>query len=179
MPTLHQAVQDAFKQRGWAFQEVPGMTVIETHFEAYHSKIFLHLQSYNEPNILSVVANVSLTVPHTHKSRSAELLMRVNRELNLGNFEMDWDGGMVMFRQSQIFLPGQYDHGIITSLVHNALAEVDRLTPYLGTLCQTSPAMLPMVSISELLQREDLLPPPPVSEEEDEDDESSLPFRSL
>lgn len=182
MPTLHQAVQDAFHKQGWAFQEVPGMTVIETHFEAYHSKIFLHLQSYNELNILSVVANVSLPIPHTHKSRSSELLMRVNRELNLGNFELDWDRGTVMFRQSQIFLPNQYDHGIIASLVHNALAEVDRLTPYLGTLCQTAPTMLPMVNIPELLQREDLLPPPPVSEEEEDDDdenESSLPFRSL
>jgi hypothetical protein len=165
MPSLHAAVLNAFKQQGWACAEVPGMTVVESQFEAYHSKIALHLQSYDEAQILSVVANVSITVPHTHKSRAAELLMRVNRELNLGNFEIDWDSGTVMFRQSQVFANQQFEPTIIVSLVHNALAEVDRITPYLGILCKTVPSMLPMLSIPDLLLREDLLPPVPTETE--------------
>ncbi|TLD69628.1 hypothetical protein FEM03_16860 [Phragmitibacter flavus] len=165
MPSLHAAVLNAFKQQGWACTEVPGMTVVESQFEAYHSKIALHLQSYDEPQILSIVANVSLTVPHTHKSRTAELLMRVNRELNLGSFEIDWDRGAVMFRQSQVFANHQFEPSIIISLVHNALAEVDRITPYIGILCKTVPSLLPMLSIPDLLLREDLLPPVPVETE--------------
>ena len=164
MSSLHAAVLSAFKKQGWASREVAGHTVVETQFEAYHSKVALHLQSYDEAGILSVVGMVSLTVPHTHKSRSAELLMRVNKDLNLGAFEMDWDTGVVMFRQSQIFAEPPYNESIIVNLVHNTIAEVDRLTPYLGVLCKTQPGMLPMTSIPDLLLREDLLPPPPVSE---------------
>ena len=166
MSSLHQAVLNAFQKQGWACTEVAGMTVVESQFEAYHSKIALHLQSYEEPHILNVVGHVSLTAPNTHKSRAAELLMRVNRDLNLGNFELDWDRGAVMFRQSQIFSIQQpVDATIIVNLVLNTLAEVDRITPYLGTLFKTSPTLLPMLNLPDLLLREDLLPPVPVDAE--------------
>ena len=134
------------------------MEVVEVSFEAYHGKVPLHLQSFGEAHILAVVANATITVPNTHRNRTAELLMRANKELNLGNFEMDWDSGLVMFRQSNVFPRHRYDADLIINLVHNAIAEMDRMTPFLGELCKTTKPMLPLLNIPDLLKRADLLP---------------------
>lgn len=158
MSALLVSVLNAFKSRSWAYHEVPGMEVVEASFEAYHGKIALHVQCFAEAHIVSVVSQASLPVPATHKPRAAELLMRANKELNLGNFEMEWDTGIVMFRTSNVFPKHRYDEGIIASLVHNAIAEMDRMTPFLGELCQTTKAMLPLLDVPALLKREDLLP---------------------
>jgi hypothetical protein len=161
MSALHAAVLNAFKTRHWAYREVPDVEVIESSFEAYHGKVPLHVQSFGEMHIAAVVANASITVPHTHKSRAAELLMRANKDLNIGAFEMDWDAGLVMFRQANVFAKHRYDEELIANLVHNAIAEMDRMTPFLGELCRTSAAMLPLLDLAQLLKREDLLPPEP------------------
>jgi hypothetical protein len=160
MSALHVAVLNAFKSQKWAYHEVPDMEVVEASFEAYHAKVPLHVQSFPDAHIVSVVANASLTVPPSHKVRAAELLMRSNKDLNVGAFEMEWDAGLVMFRQANIFPKHRYDEALIASLVHNAIAEMDRMTPFLGELCRTTGAMLPLLDLAQLLRREDLLPPP-------------------
>ena len=160
MSALHAAVLNAFKSHGWAYREVPEMNVVEASFEAYHGKVPLHVQSFGEMHIVSVVANASITVPASHKTRAAELLMRANKDLNIGAFEMEWDAGVVMFRQANVFPKHRYDEDLLASLVHNAIAEMDRMTPFLGELCKTTGAMLPLLDLTQLLKREDLLPPP-------------------
>ncbi len=165
MSALHVAVLNAFKSKGWAYREVTGMEVVEASFEAYHTKVPLHVQSFGEIQILAVVANSSLKVPDTHRVRAAELIMRVNKELNIGAFEMDWDAGIVMFRQANVFPKHRHDEELITNLVHNAVVEMDRMTPYLGELCRTTRAMLPLLDLPQLLKREDLLPPGDTVEE--------------
>jgi hypothetical protein len=161
---LFEATLAAFKAQGWHYRPVPGMEVVECDFEAHHTKVPLHVQVYGEPGIASVVANATVTVPKTHRLAAAELLMRTNKELNVGNFEMDWDSGEVMFRTTNIFADGQPDERILAGLVHAAVAEVDRLTPFLGEICRTPKAELLLVKIPELMKRQDLLPPTPVAD---------------
>jgi hypothetical protein len=166
MSALHAAVLNAFKKQGWAYREVPGQEVVESSFEAHHGKIFLHVQSFAEADIVTVVGNLSQSVTASHRLRVSELIMRVNKELNLGAFEMEWDLGQVMFRQGNVFPANRADEKIIAGLVHNVVSEVDRFTPFLGEVCRTSREMLPMLDLRGLLSREDLLPPTPPEEEE-------------
>jgi hypothetical protein len=91
----------------------------------------------------------------------SELLMRNNKELNLGNFEADWDSGQVVFRIASVFSPNRFDERIIASLIHTAVAEMDRLTPYLSELCKLGTGELLLLSVPELMAREDLLPDVP------------------
>jgi len=158
---LYAATLAAFKAQGWIYREVPGMEVIEADFEAHHTKVPLHVQVYGEAHIASVVATASIQAPKTHRLQVAELLMRTNKELNLGNFEMDWDSGIVMFRATNVFPPDRHDARILASLVHAAIAEVDRLTPFLGEICRTPKGELLLVKVTDLMRRTDLLPPPP------------------
>ncbi|HEY2574069.1 MAG TPA: YbjN domain-containing protein [Verrucomicrobiaceae bacterium] len=158
MSPLHAAVLNAFTSHGWSHREVPGREVVECGFDAYHGRLLAHVQSFAEAHFVTVVCNASAPVPPGHRARAAELLMRVNKELSLGAFEMDWDSGQVMFRQGNVFPELRYDEGIIASLVHNAVGEMDRLAPFLGELCRARLEMLPLFDVPALLRREDLLP---------------------
>ncbi len=158
MSSLHVAVLNAFKSQGWTYREVPGMEVVECGFDAYHGRVLVHVQSFAEAHFVTVVSNASVAVTQTHKARTAELLMRANKELNLGAFEVEWDTGQVMFRQGNVFPKNRYDENVIAGLVHNALGEMDRLVPFLGELTRTKKEMLPLLDMKELLAREELLP---------------------
>lgn len=161
MSALHDAVLRAFKTQGWSFREVPGKEVVESGFDAYHGRVLAHVQTFAAANFVTVVSNASTFAPPTHRGRVVELLMRVNKELSLGAFEMDWDSGQVMFRQGNVFPADRYDETVIAGLVHNVVGEMDRLTPFLGEVCRTRKELLPLLDVPGLLRREDLLPPVP------------------
>lgn len=161
MSALHASVLRAFKSMGWAYHPVPDQEVIEAAFEAHHAKVPLHVQSFEGADMLSVVATASFPCPPTHRAAVSELLMRTNKDLTLGNFELEWDRGQVMFRVTNVFPSHRYDEKIIAGLVHNAVAEMDRLTPFLAEVCKTPPGELMLLRIPDLLKREDLLPPVP------------------
>jgi hypothetical protein len=158
MSALHAAVINAFKSMGWQYRAVPDVEVVECWFEAHHAKVLLHAQTHAEANLVSVVSNASITVPKTHLKAVAELLMRSNKELNLGNLEVDWETGQVMFRVANLFSPHRHDERIIASMVHTAVAEMDRLAPFLAEVCRLGTGELLLLDIPELLAREDLLP---------------------
>ncbi len=164
MSPLYDATLQAFQERGWHYRKVPDREVVEADFEAHHAKVPLHVQVFGEARMASVVARASFPFPLTHRSRVAELLMRTNQQLTLGNFEMDWDGSAVFFRATNIFPTPEGDPGILAAMVHAAIAEMDRLTPFLGELCRTPARNLPLYDIPTLLNREDLLPPVPEPE---------------
>lgn len=165
MSALYAATLNAFKAQGWHYREVSGMEVIESEFEAHHTKVPLHIQVYGDAHIISVVSQASIQVPKSHRLQAAELLMRTNKELNLGNLELEWDEGVVLFRLTNIFPPHRYDERILGTLVHSAIAEIDRLTPFLGEICNTPKGELIFLNVRELMKREDLLPPPPTEDE--------------
>lgn len=90
-----------------------------------------------------------------------ELTQRANKQLTLGAIEVDMDREQLMYRITNIFDREKYDPQIVTSMVHFAIAELDRITPYAVTVMQTEPDLLDDLSIERLLMREDLIPPVP------------------
>ncbi|MEM9478382.1 MAG: hypothetical protein AAGA58_01830 [Verrucomicrobiota bacterium] len=158
MATLFQFVTDAFAKAKWAFRPVDGQNVIEAEFEAHHGKIFLHVQAFEEIGAVSVVADSHTTFGPESKMALSELLMRTNRELSIGAFEMDWDHGHVSFRVSNVFPPGYASHDLIASLVRTTVVEMDRLTPLLSIVKSKAGQF---VDVQALLTREDLLPGDP------------------
>jgi hypothetical protein len=158
MSALHATVMEAFKSMGWQYRVVAGQEVIECAFEAHHTKVLLHAQSHPSAGVVTIVATSSLHAQHSHLRAVSELIMRTNKQLNVGAFEFDWDSGQVLFRVSNVFAEGTANARIIAGLAHSAVAEMDRLTPFLSELLRVSTLELPVFSISELLARQDLLP---------------------
>jgi hypothetical protein len=55
----------------------------------------------------------------------------------------------------------KYDADIVTSMVHCAIAELDRITPYAAIVQRTRADLLDDLDLVRLLEREDLIPPVP------------------
>ena len=158
---IFDAIAESFRRMEWKFRTVEEKQVVEADFEVYHTKVRLHVQAFADLNALSVVAAAASRVPESRCGIVAEMLMRTNQELTIGNFELDYDAGRVYFRASNVFPPGHYDLDVIASLVHSALAELDRMTPFLTLLLRMETAELAKLNLKLFLQREDLLPPVP------------------
>ncbi len=68
---------------------------------------------------------------------------------------------------TNLFERERYDSDIISSMVHCAIAELDRIVPYVALVRSTAVALLPDLDIKRLLMREDVIPPVPGDEEEE------------
>jgi hypothetical protein len=97
-------------------------------------------------------------VPPALRAKAAELLMRTNLQLTLGNFELDWDNGRCFFRVANLFENERPAAARLTGLVHLAVAETDRLARFLRELAATPRELGPALDVARLLRREDLLP---------------------
>ncbi|MEO0416747.1 MAG: hypothetical protein AAF226_17540, partial [Verrucomicrobiota bacterium] len=91
---LYGTVKAVFNKNEWAFAEVEGREVIRAGFEAYHTRVNLHVQTFPDFPVVSVVAEGGRSTDDViRRERLAELVMRVNTTLNLGAFELEWDTG--------------------------------------------------------------------------------------
>lgn len=161
-----QSVLDTFGRQGWHCELVEGRDVLRTMFEAHHTRIHLHAQAFPELNALSVVAETPMHLDEERVPYLLELLARANKQLTLGSAEFDLDRSQVMFRLTNLFEREKFDPDIVSSMVHCAIAELDRLTPYAAIIRDTREDLLDDLSIERLLMREDLIPPVPNEEDE-------------
>ena len=162
------SVEECFGGNGWHCELVEGRDVLRAGFEAHHTRVNLVGQAYPQLNALSIVSEAPLNVDQAHLTAVLELLARANKQLTLGGFEYDLDRAMLVFRITNLFEREKFDHDIISSMVHCAIAELDRITPYASVVCSTAADLLPDLDLPRLLMREDLIPPVPGEEEEEE-----------
>lgn len=162
---LYSTVLAAFTGAGWAFTEVEGREVIRAGFEAHHTRVDLHLQVFEPLAAVSVVSESPRQANDpVHRDRLAELAMRANQTLTVGNFEMDWEAGRLIFRVTNLFATPQGDPSIIQGLIHTTVGEMDRIAPLEAIVLRADGPALAALDIATLLGREDLLPEiPPVA----------------
>lgn len=157
MSALFETVKAVFSGENWAFSEVPDREVIQAGFEAHHTRIELHVQAFPELAAVSVVSESS-TVPANdpaRRERVAELLMRVNQTLTVGNFEMNWDTGTVLYRATNVFPEEKGNRKIIRGLIHTTIMEMDRVTPLLSHIAHAEGGTLAGLDVAEMLRQAD------------------------
>ncbi|MGI9240655.1 MAG: YbjN domain-containing protein, partial [Verrucomicrobiales bacterium] len=88
MAKLLDQVTAAFSAAGWDCSPVEGRDVITAAFEAHHAKVSLYAQTFEEMGAVSVVSEASLAATPAALEKVGEMLMRVNQQLTVGNFEM-------------------------------------------------------------------------------------------
>jgi len=156
---LYSTVLAAFTEAGWAFTEVEGREVLRAGFEAHHARVDLHVQVFAPLAAVSVVSESPRQAPDPlHRDRLAELAMRVNQTLTVGNFKMDWEAGRLIFRITNLFATPRGDASIIQGLIHTTVGEMDRIAPLEAILLRADGPALAGLDIAALLEREDLLP---------------------
>jgi hypothetical protein len=160
-------VEETFGQNGWHCELVDGRDVLRAGFDAHHTRVDLIAQAFPQLNALVVVSESPMPLDEEHLPPMLELLARANKQLTLGGFEYDMDREYLVFRTTNLFEREKYDSDIISSMVHCAIAELDRITPYVATVRDTPGDLLDDLDLARLLMREDLIPPVPGEEEEE------------
>jgi hypothetical protein len=160
-------VEETFGQNGWHCELVEGRDVLRAGFDAHHTRIDLIAQAFPQLNALVIVSESPMSLDGEHLPPVLELLARANKQLTLGGFEYDMDREYLVFRITNLFEREKYDSDIISSMVHCAIAELDRITPYVATVRDTPGDLLEDLDLGRLLMREDLIPPVPGGEEEE------------
>lgn len=160
------SVEETFGKNGWISEMVEGRDVLRAGFEAHHTRVDLVVQAFPELNALSVVSESPMFVGEAQMPALLELLMRGNKQLTLGGFEYDIDREMLVFRVTNLFERERFDGDIVASMVHCAIAELDRIVPYASIVRGTGADLLGDLDLERLLEREDVLPPVPGEEEE-------------
>lgn len=163
------SVEETFGVNGWHCELVEGREVLRSGFEGHHTRIDLIAQVHPQLNALTVVTETPMPLTGPSRPSVFEMLMYANKPLTLGSFEYDIERKMLVFRITNLFERERYDADIIASMVHCAIAELDRLVPYVATICQTAPDLLADLDLERLLEREDLLPTVPEGELEEEE----------
>lgn len=162
-------VEEAFGRNGWHCELVEGRDVLRAGFEAHHTRVDLIAQAYPQLNALAVVTESPMPLSPDHLSVVLELLARANKQLTLGGFEYDIDRELLVFRITNIFERERFDPDIVASMVHCAIAELDRITPYAAIVRGTPVDLLDDLDLQRLLAREDVIPPVPGYENEEEE----------
>lgn len=160
-------VEEIFGQNGWHCELVEGRDVLRASFDAHHTRVSMIAQAYPQLNALTVVTESLLALDEDHLHPVLELLARANKQLTLGGFEYDMDREFLVFRITNLFEREKFDSDIVSSMVHCAIAELDRLTPYAAVVRDTPVDLLPDLDLVRLLMREDIIPPVPGDEEEE------------
>ena len=161
-------VEETFGQNGWHCELVEGRDVLRAGFDAHHTRVDMIVQAYPQLNALTVVSESKMPLDGEHLPVVLELLARANKQLTLGGFEYDMDREFLVFRITNLFEREKFDSDIISSMVHCAIAELDRLTPYAAIVRDTPGDLLEDLDLQRLLMREDIIPPVPGDEEEEE-----------
>ena len=146
------SVEETFGANGWHCELVDGADVLRSGFEGHHTRVDLIAQAHPQLNALSVVTETPMTLTEVSQPYVFELLMRANKPLTLGGFEYDLEREMLVFRITNLFERERYDADIIASMVHCAIAELDRLVPYVATVRQTAPDLLADLDLERLLE---------------------------
>lgn len=161
------SVEEVFGKNGWHGELVEGRDVLRAGFEAHHTRVNLTVQAFTELNALSVVGETSMFIAEPQMAAFLELLMRGNKQLTLGCYEYDLDREMLVFRITNLFEREKYDEDIVSSMVHCAIAELDRMVPYAAIVRGTAADLIADLDLERLLERVDVLPPMPGGEEEE------------
>lgn len=166
-PSLQiQSVEDIFGRNGWHCELVEGRDVLRAGFEAHHTRVDLTAQAYPQLNALAIVSESPIALDDDHLPYGLELLARANKQLTLGGFEYDIDRQRVVFRITNLFERERFDADIITTMVHCAIAEIDRIAPYVMIVQRTANDLLDDLDLERLLMREDIIPPVPGDEDD-------------
>ncbi|MBX7099513.1 MAG: YbjN domain-containing protein [Myxococcaceae bacterium] len=98
MAILLETAKAFFTQERWAFDAAKDAAVLRLGFEGKAGRWRCFLEA-KEPVAQLVFFSVrDGAVPDGRRAAVAELLMRLNCRLNVGNFELNFDDGLVRFR---------------------------------------------------------------------------------
>ncbi len=93
-------LRELLTEHGWPFQEHPDLPVVRVEIEALSSAWELYVELREDAEQLLVYAVYSVDLTPEREASLAELLHRINCDLVIGCFELDYEDSSVRMRMS-------------------------------------------------------------------------------
>jgi len=126
MGQIFDVLRATLDEDGIGYDVLPGHTALRFGFRTEERAWASVAQAHEAAELLVVVGILPGRVEARRRAAVAELLMRINLRLQLGNFELDFDDGQVRFRTAIDFAGGGATSALIRRLVRANLARVAR-----------------------------------------------------
>ena len=93
-------MQTFFEADGWPTESLEGETALRAGFEGANGQWVCYAQAQEPQRQCLFYSVLPEVVPEAIRPAAGELVARANYGLVIGNFEMNWDTGMVRFKTS-------------------------------------------------------------------------------
>jgi hypothetical protein len=144
--SLLSAIIEFFTSEDWSFNKVKGESGLRLQYQGENGVWNCLAQVREEQNQLVFYSIAPISFPEAKRLPGAELLTRLNHNLWIGNFEMDFSTGGIRFKTSLDFADLEPDDSLIRQLVYTNVETMEKYLPKLQVMVEQS------ISATDLLQ---------------------------
>lgn len=128
MGALLDAVVEFLNQRGWPYDEGPGHDTLHFPFQGDDERWQCFAHAWEDQHRLAVYSVCPFNLPEERRQAAAELVVRVDYGLIIGNFELDLDDGQVRYKTSIDVQGARLEAPLVQQLV---FANLNAMNAYL------------------------------------------------
>ena len=149
MPTLLESAEAFFAKEKWVADRATDAPILRLAFQGKNGRWRCFLEVKEKLSQLVFFSVRDPAVPEARRAAVAELFMRINCRLNVGNFELNFNDGMARFRCG-IDVEGAAD---VTPLVRNVamlnVATFDKYLPALDAVLNGEPPLRALATVPD------------------------------
>jgi hypothetical protein len=134
MGAIFDTVVRFFEEEEWSFTQREDQSLIQLMFQGDNGQWSCYAQAREDLAQLVFYSVCPVNVPEDKRLVVSEFLTRVNSNLLMGSFEMDFDDGQVRFRTGIAIGEMGLSTGLVEPLVHANLLLMDLCLPHLMTV---------------------------------------------
>jgi hypothetical protein len=118
-------LRDFLTSIGWEPEPTEDGLGFEIDFGPPHLPIASALAAISSHDQFVIYFNFGLAAPEDRRAEVAQFMVRANWNLIIGNFEMDYDDGLMHFRSSVGFAGGELTEVLLRNVVLSAMKAVE------------------------------------------------------
>jgi hypothetical protein len=135
MTPLFEAVFKFFDEEGWPVAEVSQESVLYLPFQGQHGQWMCYAQVRPELNQIMFYSYCPVAAPAERRAAVAELIIRINFNVAVGNFDLDYELGQIRYRTSLDLTGAQWDAALLRMLVYINVGMMDQYLPSILATC--------------------------------------------
>lgn len=134
--SLRSTVIEFLQEDDWDFEEAPDQAVLHLLFQGKHGKwrCLAHISEADQQFCFYSISPVKASTVKT--SMIAELLMRLNWALSIGNFDLDFQSGEIRYKTSIDVDNSHLDSSLAKNLIYINVLTMDKCLPYIMSLIE-------------------------------------------
>jgi hypothetical protein len=134
MAEILETVARFFEEDEWPFSRLDELSILQTGFQGENGQWNCFAEAREEQTQFLFYSVCPIHVPEDKRQATAEFLTRANFGLPIGNFEMDWDDGLIRCKTSTDVQSNQLGLEMVKQLVYANVFLMDMYLPGLMTV---------------------------------------------